>query len=471
MNFTAEELIAEAERRYREGGVFRRYFTEANTRDLYPKHWQFFDAGAKYRQRLFRAANRVGKSTAFGTELTYHLTGRYPKDWKGKRFQSATTWWVCGKSNETVRQILQPMLLGEIGNFGTGLIPKDDLDFESLTDAKKAATGISSFKVKHIDGGHSLAEFKSYDQGRQAFEGTARSIWLDEEPPEDVYSECLLRTMTGDNILALTFTPLKGASKVVMSFTKDGSFEEGEVGAGKHVTTATWDDVPHLSEEVKTELLASIPPYQRDARSKGTPMLGSGAIFPVQEDLIFVEPFELPKHWKRFYGMDVGWNRTAAIWGAIDPDADVTYYYAEHYVGEAVPSTHAAAIKARGAWIPGAIDPAARGRGQDDGQKLFDQYKDLGLNLTKADNTVETNLWEMLEAMQQGRLKFFNTLVNFKKEFRSYSRDEKGKVIKANDHICDAARYGWSTGRSIAIVEQKRINNPNLGRPTVRTGF
>ena len=466
-NVELAEVLQEIQRRSDEGGVYGRYFLDKNTRDLYPKHWAFFDAGKDHRQRLFRAANRVGKTTAAGTELTYHLTGRYPDGWVGRRFKGCTSWWVCGKSSETIRQILQPLLLGEIGRFGTGLVPKDDLDLDSLKEAKKAATGIGTFRVAHVSGGWSQVEFKSYDQGRSAFEGTERSIWCDEEPPEDVYAECLLRTMTGENLLMLTFTPLRGASKVVLNFAKEGSFEDGSIGAGRFVSSCTWDDVPHLDDAVKKELLASIPPYQRDARSKGIPALGSGAIYPISEDAIFIDPIPIAKHWKRAFGLDVGWNRTAAIWGAIDPDSGVMYCYREHYLGEATPVIHAAAIRGQAgkdAWIPGVIDPASRGRMQDDGNQLMQNYIDLGLNLEKANNVVESALWDILEAMQQGRLKFFSTLTSFKKEFRSYARDEKGKVIKENDHLCDALRYLWNSGRDAACSEVQI--NTNSGLPT-----
>ena len=71
------------------------------------------------------------------------------------------------------------------------------------------------------------------------------------------------------------------------------------------LVTATWDDVPHLAAEEKAELWASIPPYQRDARSKGIPQLGSGAIYPVPESDLLVEPFAIPAHWPQGYGMDV----------------------------------------------------------------------------------------------------------------------------------------------------------------------
>ena len=116
----------------------------------------------------------------------------------------------------------------------------------------------------------------------------------------------------------------------------------------RFVLTMGWSDVPHLSEDQRREMLAALPPHQRDARSKGIPQLGSGAIYPVPESEITVSDFEIPVHWPRAYGMDVGWNRTAAAFGALDRDSDILYIYSEHYRGQAEPSIHAQAIKARG---------------------------------------------------------------------------------------------------------------------------
>lgn len=209
----------------------------------------------------------------------------------------------------------------------------------------------------------------------------------------------------------------------------------------KLVVSATWDDVPHLTQEQKAELWSSIPPYQRDARSKGIPQLGAGAIYPVPESDIIVKPFDLPVYWPRAYGFDVGWNRTAAVWGAHDREADIVYLYSEHYRGQAEPSVHAAAIRARGDWIIGAIDPASRGRGQKDGEQLFQNYSDLGLVLMKAENGVEAGLFDVWQRLSTGRLKVFSTLQNWLAEYRLYRRDEKGAVVKSNDHLMDATRY------------------------------
>jgi len=210
----------------------------------------------------------------------------------------------------------------------------------------------------------------------------------------------------------------------------------------KVVITATWDDCPHLSDEDKQELWDSIPPYQRDARSKGIPQLGSGAIYPVPESEIQCQPFDIPPYWPRVYGLDVGWQRTAAVWGAYDRESDVIYLYSEHYRGQAEPSIHADAIKARGEWIPGVIDPAANGRSQKDGQQLLSNYLDLGLDVVKADNSVEAGIQAKVQRLSSGRLKIFTTLTNWLSEFRLYRRDDQGRVVKENDHLMDACVVG-----------------------------
>ena len=220
----------------------------------------------------------------------------------------------------------------------------------------------------------------------------------------------------------------------------------------KFVIGATWDDVPHLSAAQKAELWGSIPPYQRDARSKGIPQLGSGAIFPVPESDILVDPFEIPVYWPRAYGLDVGWNRTAAVWGAHDRDTDTVYLYSEHYRAQAEPSIHAAAIKARGEWMLGTIDPASRGRGQKDGEQLLQSYIDLGLMLTPAENGVEAGLFKVWERLSTGRLKVFKTLQNWQAEYRLYRRDEQGRVVKKNDHLMDATRYLAVSGLQLGMV-------------------
>lgn len=386
------------------------------------------------------AANRVGKTEGVGGyELSLHLTGQYPDWWVGRRFTRPVRAWAAGDTSKTVAEIIQYKLLGPVGAWGTGLLNGDSI--ERVVRATGAADTAATVYVKHSSGGISPLVLKSYDQRREAFQGTEQDIiWLDEEPPLDIYTECLMRTMTNNGCIMCTFTPLQGISDVVLSFLPGGVLKEQSQGT-KFVVMASWDDAPHLDEQSKRDLLQSIPPYQRDARSKGIPQLGSGAIFPVPETDLLVTPFEIPAFWPRGYGMDVGWNFTAGLWGALDRASDCLYLTHEYKRGKVEPSVHAHSLKAQGDWIPGFIDPAAQGRGQADGKQLYSDYLKLGLKLSIADNGVESGLDSVWNRMVTGRLKVFKGLSKWLEEFRLYRRDDKGRVVKSNDHLMDTTRY------------------------------
>lgn len=202
---------------------------------------------------------------------------------------------------------------------------------------------------------------------------------------------------------------------------------------------AGWQDVPHLDAQTKAELLKSIPPHLRDARTKGEPSMGSGTIYPIEQSEITCDPFAIPAYFAKGYGMDVGWNRTAAAFGAWDRDEDVIYIYSEHYRGQAEPSIHADAIKARGDWLVGACDYA--GTDQSSGERLLDIYQGLGLNVVRAKKEVEAGILEVWQRLSTGRLKIFTSCQNLLTEHRLYRRDEQGRIVKANDHLMDSLRY------------------------------
>lgn len=444
------ELLEERQRRIERRKLWTYYpDTGPLRRELYPKHLEFFALGKDHAERLALCANRIGKTEGMGGyETALHLIGEYPQWWPGRKFKRPISAWAAGDTAQTVRDILQFKMLGAPGKHGTGLIPGDLI--VKTTPRSGIPDAVETIVVKHSSGGESVLGFKSYDQRRESFQGTEKDlIWLDEEPPLSIYTECLTRTMTSNGVVLSTFTPLEGLSETVMSFLPDGSTERATIP----IVTATWDDVPHLSQEAKDALLKRYPAYQRDARSKGIPQLGAGAIYPIPESEILVDPFELPAHWPRAYAMDVGWNRTAVIWGAYDRDSETWYLYSEHYRGQAEPSVHANSIRSRGEWIPGVIDPAARGRGQADGQQLLAMYRDLGLELTEADNGVEAGIYAVHERLSAGKIKVFRTLQSWLSEFRLYRRDEKGRIVKANDHLMDATRYLVASGQQVSITK------------------
>jgi phage terminase large subunit-like protein len=216
-------LLKELIEREKRNSIAKYYPDEGPLRrELYPKHLEFFQAGAKYRERCFMAANRIGKTEgAGGYETTLHLTGHYPHWWQGKRFDRSVRWWVAGKTNETTRDIVQRKLLGPKDSPGTGLIPYEVIG--RITWKQGVQDLVDTVQIKHETGDWSLLGFKSYQQGRDSFEGTEQDgIWLDEEPPVDIYGECLIRTATTHGLIMLTFTPLEGMSETVMSFLPDG---------------------------------------------------------------------------------------------------------------------------------------------------------------------------------------------------------------------------------------------------------
>lgn len=248
-------LLEEKERRMNYRKLYSYYpDTGALRRELYVKHLEFFKAGPKKRERLMLAANRVGKTEGVGGyEMTLHLTGLYPKWWTGRRFDRPISAWAAGTSGKTTRDIVQTKLFGKFDDIGSGLIPKEKI-VGRPTSKQGVAEAYDTARIQHVSGGTSTLIFKSYDQRRIAFEGTEQDvIWLDEEPPLDIYTECLLRTMTNDGMLMLTFTPLMGMSETVMAFLPGGQIQEVETGS-KFVIMATWDDAPHLTDEAKKEL-------------------------------------------------------------------------------------------------------------------------------------------------------------------------------------------------------------------------
>lgn len=452
------EILRELEHRKVFGGWSNRFFNTQTTRTDYSKAWEFFDAGKNHPFRLYSAGNRCGKSLAAACELVQHLTGDYHPDWKGKVFNGPVNVWVVGRTSELVRQTLQPLLLGEVQRWGSGLIPLEKLDVSTMTDAKRASTPITSFRVLHANGGYSTVAFKSGEQGREAFQAAALDIcWIDEEVSAEIYNECQVRLMTRNGIMMVTFTPLKGLTDLVKTFFVDGIFKEGEVGDGKYVVRVSMQDVPHLDATAIKQLTASTPPFLRDARIHGIPALGAGAIYPVPESEFVIPSTPIPEHWPRLYGMDVG-GKTAAVWLAKNPDTNQWHAYQEYYKERAEPSIHAVAIHAKGKWIPGAIDPASRGRSQIDGNQLMQMYIDLGLNIQPAVNAVEAGLYTVWELLSTDQLKVHNNCTFLLQEMRSYHRDEKGNVVKKNDHLCDALRYAVMT-RDISTTS---INKPAI---------
>lgn len=443
--------------------------------DACPKHKAFFEAGDVYNQRLFMAANRVGKSVSGALESAYHATGLYPSWWKGRRFDGPTEGFALGSTSQATRDTVQKELLGPLGAWGTGILPAETIGQKAAKQGTPG--GIDWMHVKHVSGGWSTIHFRNYEQPIEAFYGVKLHwVWCDEIVPINIYNECLVRLMTTNGIIYVTFTPLTGLTPLVVKFCEDADYLAGakkilglpaEVSAEdeafaivedapgyKAIVQAGWDDAPWLDKAAQEIILDASEPHLRETRRTGVPSMGSGAVYPITLEQFIVQPFEIPRHFKKLYALDVGWNRTAALWLALDPNTDTVYVYDEHYISEQPPAVHATSIRSRGEWIPGVIDPASKGRSQGDGSQLLQQYKDLGLKLLKANNDVEGGVQTVWQRLSAGKIRVFSSLMHFAKEYVLYRRDEKGRIIKERDHLMDCLRYGIVDINKARSIEQ-----------------
>jgi len=412
---------------------------------------------------MLGGGNGSGKSFTVSTEDTYHMTGEYPDWWEGHRFKKAPKGWVICESGALWRGSMQEALLGKVGEeTGTGLIRKELIvDTKSMPGVPGA---IGQILVKHKSGGVSSLTVKTFDMGREKFQAeTLDYIIFDEEPPGEIYSECIsrLRGVKGvkdPGIALLAFTPLKGLTDVALRYLPNGRFPPDGTHPehpDRFAIPVSWDDAPHLTEEDKRTMKAEMSANEIDARTKGIPALGSGRVYPISEEDITCKPFEIPEYFPRAYGLDFGWNNTAALWMAQDPVTQVKYLYAEYKKGKVQDSEHVFAIKQRGEWMSGAADPSGGGR-RDDGKMRIDYYRSLGLDLHPGHNGIIAGIGQVYNDLTSGMLKVFSNLHQFLDEFRIYRYDSKdpNKVARnQDDHLLDTLRYLLSIFEMISMSE------------------
>lgn len=406
----------------------------------YEKQKSFHAAGLSHRERLLRAGNQNGKSFAGGCEGAYHLTGEYPEWWTGRRYDRPIVMWASGVTGETTRDNPQRVMMGMVGEIGTGSVPRRCI--ADSAPARGIADLLDYVKVRHTSGGLSTLRFKYYEQGRQKWQGPPVDVvWYDEEPPPDIYSEGLARTIATGGMAYMTFTPLLGMSDVVRSFLMEKS-------ADRHDTNMTIDDALHIPAEERARIIASFPPHEREARSKGIPTLGSGRIFPVAEEKIAIDAMDIPSHWVQIGGMDFGWDHPfAAVKLAWDRDADVIYVTSAYRSKQETPPIHAAALRPWGDWLPWSWPHDGLQHDKGSGDQLAEQYRAQKLNMLPeratfddGTNGVEAGISDMLTRMETGRWKVFRHLNDWFEEFRLYHRKD-GRVVKEMDDLLSASRY------------------------------
>jgi phage terminase large subunit-like protein len=439
----------------------------------YPKQAEFHSAGREYRERLLMAGNQLGKTLGAGMEVAMHTTGEYPDWWQGRRYDDRPiVAWVAGVTGESTRDNPQRILLGRPGQLGTGTIPKAAV--VAISSSRGLADAADTIQVRHKSGGVSQIGLKSYEKGREKWQGeTLDFVWFDEEPPRPIYIEGLTRTNATGGMVFLTFTPLNGVTEVVNRFLL-------EKPPGTHVTSMTIDEVEHFTPERRAEIIASYPEFERNARTKGIPQLGSGRVFPINEQDIKSSAFQIPDHWAHICGLDFGWDHpTAAVHCVWDRDGDVFYVIDAVRAKHQTPVLFADQVKRWGAWLPWAWPHDGLQHDKGSGKQLAAQYRAQGLKMLpihatfeNSTNGVEAGVTEMLERMQTGRLRVFFHLHEWLEEFNLYHRKE-GKIVKFTDDLISATRYALMMKRHAitqAECRPRRLLCNTSGWPAPQSG-
>lgn len=434
---------------------------------LYDWQLKYNAATKEHTACLLLAANQVGKTMTGCVIDSFHLTGEYPDDWGGHKFESAPNCWLLGYSGEKTRDLLQYKLFGRFsgGKFEGGLVPADKiLDHRAMTGI---AGAMREVRVKHTRG-TSVCQFWSYSQGQHALMGDVVDWYhIDEEPKDPkIYPQVITRTLNGDQGKGgrgiLTFTPENGKTQLVCKFMD-------ERNPSQYLQTATWDDAYHLSEEIKAAILDQYPPYQRDMRSRGTPLMGAGLIFEHSEDKIRCDPFEIPAHWYLVNGMDFGWDHPQAhIQMAWDMGSDTFYVIHAFRKSKIQPfeAWHAVKPWAEGVPVAWPADGLQTEKGSARQQKEY--YEDAGFAMIEdhatweeGGNGVEAGLMEINNLMKTGRFKVFSHLKDVFEELRQYHRvsksNGKSEIVKIGEDLIDAIRYAY-------MMRRHAIQKNDIGR-------
>lgn len=441
------------------------------TYEPYLKQAEFHRLGAVARDRALIAGNRVGKSECAGAETGMHTTGDYPPWWEGHRFKTPIRGWVAGTDGTSVRDICQLKLFGTPGipdALGTGYIPR-----EAIVGRPSLARGTPDlYDTVHVkckvggrldDSAISVLNFKTYGEGRQGWQGdTLHWLWVDEEPPEDIFSEGLTRLATTRGLSIATFTPLLGRTSMVQRY------EEPAPGRGK-VQMGIFDavkghdperpDLGHFTREQAAEELARYPAHERDARAYGVPMMGEGRVFLTPEENLRVPRFEVPKQLRKLWAIDFGGAGSgshpfAAVLLAWDTEYDIIYLIHCIKMRGMTKLQHVPAMRAIAANVPVAWphDGNEVDRGGS-GETIAQQYKNPmpgmpGLRMLPDHATwpeggfsTEAAVVELDDRTKTGRFQVFPECAAFFEEYRQFHR-EKGKLVKIDDDVLSAVFKG-----------------------------
>jgi len=432
-----------------------------------PKALQFYASGLTARQRLLLGAVRSRKTSLALKEVSCHVHGHYPKWWNGYRYDRPTRWLVGTVKAEKTRDVLQKYLLEGDAQFGLNPFIHPSLIVDRYSGSLK--NSVNKLFVQHASGGISEIKFSSFSEGASGLQSeTFDGVHLDEAPDFDVYQEILFRTTAfGDykTFVILTMWPERGRDELVSFFMNKGS--AGESVEDHFYMHCSWADNPSMTEEEKTRLRQGTPEYLLDAREHGIPIFGVGKVFRMKEETVVIPAFEIPSHFALVYGVDPAATQDG-LWGAVllayDRDNDIVYVIKDYKKNGITRVEHHDNLShIFPDWVMGICDPGGGGEDQQTRESAVDFLRNKGRTIiiaNKAKGKKEARIDDIEIRCRSSKFKIFETCVHYLDEWRRYSRDENGKIIKENDHTLDASFYAISElGRAITKRETERIWN------------
>ena len=391
----------------------------------------------KKRNRWVFGGNRSGKTECGAVECVWILRGIHPY----RKNRKNTFGWAVSLSQQVQRDVAQAKILN--------YLPKSWIeDITMLSGRRDSPAGgvIDQIKIKNVFGGISTLGFKSCDQGREKFQGSSLDfVWFDEEPPRDIYEECLMRVMDRKGDIFGTMTPLKGKT-----FIYDEIYLNAKNNPEIWYEFINWEDNPFLDKKEIKLLERSLDKSVLDARKFGRFSAGAGLVYPEFDETVHViEPFSVPGEWQDTVSIDPGLNNPlSAHWYCVDWDGNI-YVVAEHFASGKDIDFHARAIKeisdCKGR-VSALIDSAANQRTLASVKSVSELFYERGINVnSNVNKDIFAGISRVKSFLKQSNgeanLYIFSNCVNMIREFKGYFWAAGDAPVKRDDHCMDELRY------------------------------
>ena len=397
----------------------------------------------KKRNRWVFGGNRSGKTECGAAECVYMARGIHPY----RKNKKDVFGWVVSLSQQVQRDVAQKKILQYLS-------PAWIEDVTMLSGKKGSPSGvIDQIRVRNVFGGISVIGFKSCDQGREKFQGASLDfVWFDEEPPEDVYRECVMRVMDKKGDIFGTMTPLKG-----LTFLFGEIYMNSRNDPEVWYEFMEWADNPFLKKSEIEHLSRVLGEQELQSRRYGKFCVKEGLVYPeFDERTHVIAPFSVPKEWYDTISIDPGLNNPlSAHWYCVDYDGNV-YVVAEHYEAGRDVGYHAEKIReisARLGWhtdsrgrLCALIDSAANQRTLAASKSVSELFYECGINVNaRVDKDLFAGIARVKSYLkgEHGRPKLyiFENCVNLIREIKGYFWGEGDVPKKRDDHALDELRY------------------------------